>query len=275
MLTIGVPLSPSHDQFLFKLLSSLSLDKKVIQEIIISRSDVRAFEVPLFRIYAKVLSIVFSVKVTILSSPKFCNAATNRNRILKHCKSDYLLFLDADDIYIPDIATRLLCLIQEHQADLALFCFLDENECQPQHKNCTYDIWQEYLYKEDLSESQVLTQADLFKVNFPHGQWNKNREYGINGDTSIILPSGTSELFKPQHGCLIINCNTTDQIFYDQSLDHGEDGRFAKDLLFQQKKVVITSQKLMIYRHSLTWGRVPTAKRRLKHLISRIRKLFV
>lgn len=84
-------------------------------------------------------------RITLLEMPHYGLAGNMRNAGIERAKGEYLLFLDSDDFFEPEMLEHSLKKIREDDADICLFDARLYNEKSKKYKKIDYIIKQEYI----------------------------------------------------------------------------------------------------------------------------------
>ena len=116
--TVVIPLIPQHDFEIKRILKLLANEQNLIHQVIICRSESKGSISKIegkFQKYAQQATFYKDVKVDCVK--EVARDGTNRNRGWKRALSEYIVFIDADDLYSPTRLTVLLDLISLNQPD--------------------------------------------------------------------------------------------------------------------------------------------------------------
>jgi len=107
--TVVIPLIPQHDLEIKRILKLLANEQNLIHQVIICRSETKGSISKIerrFQKYARQVAFYKEIKVDCVK--EVARDGTNRNRGWKRALSEYVVFIDADDLYSP---TRLMILL--------------------------------------------------------------------------------------------------------------------------------------------------------------------
>ena len=116
--TVVIPLIPQHDQEIKRILRLLANEQNLIQEVIICRSESRTSNSKIerkFLKFAKGAEFLKEIKVDCVRN--IARDGTNRNRGWAQASSEYVAFMDADDLYSQNRLSVLLNLFTVSKAD--------------------------------------------------------------------------------------------------------------------------------------------------------------
>ena len=232
--SVVIPIVPAHAHYLDYLIQSLANAKLPPDQIIIAASSQTRKSIS----YLHELVSRFKVFIQITSSEYNCTAGMNRNRGWELAKTDYVTFCDADDTYAWDRISMLEEIASANYPDLILH-------------NYAYLKPTQYLNFLPRTNELIRTE-ELYAATFPNGKRDISLELGVSGDTNVILPKSSNARWKIHHGHASVKCNL---YFRYGTKIRGEDGEFCRDILFAQKNVVYTPNKLSNY-HRPTFQRV-------------------
>lgn len=234
--SVIVPLIPEHDPDLRQLFRYLKTQEDYIYELIVCRS-----ETPLHRMesverkYQKWLSeLSIRFELIVLFIPEQAYDGTNRNRGLAVSKSDYIVFLDADDQYNSKMFTILSSAFLNAHCDAVLH-------------NFTYDI------KELNTEPKMVSDYQLLEYS--------QDSSSLDFSTPISLANSRNSP-RIHHAHLSINKNKIRANFLD--IFPGADTEYCKRIIHQGARVLYIDEKLSF------WNR----KRSFRYKIRLAKKKF-
>ncbi len=224
-----IPVIPKHIKYLFALLNELENSTKRFQEIWIVASSTDEKSEDLLRALQNKVKLT-KLKIEYTNLPR--TAGQNRNVGFEKASSDYICFLDADDSYDPRRLEIIDNVISSSEAQViyhdyfrlaprALFKFsrLNGTKC--------------YVDSEELFQN-------TFGIN-GRAEWE---ETGIQGNTNIVLPKNLKKFHRIQHGHVTVSTKVTERF---SDMKTGEDGRFARDCLYNHLNVIYIPKRLSIY----------------------------
>jgi len=220
LFSVVIPCHPPDFEFLGKVLKNIDnfavSDRYGIKEIIIAASEAGSLNRNLPSSYP----IIFET----ISTP--CKAACNRNRGWNKATGNWILFLDADDVYHPDKVKVTYEIIQKNpHIDCMIHSFINK-------------INDDFL--KPISNYTVFSTEEIFAATFPDNVWHDC--ITENGGCNVILPNKNP--LELSHGVACIKTSST--IRYDTTKNYGEDGFLCRQHLFN-KKFVATDAILMVY----------------------------
>lgn len=131
-------------------------------------------------------------RVLVLTQPNI-NAGAARNNGLTHATGEYLSFLDADDVFAPDMLEKAYARAKEHGAEICVFsCSYFNDEGEHSEGNPSF-------YKENLPDSLPFAGTDvknnLFRT-FIGWTWDKLflREYVVREQMKFQEQRSTNDL---------------------------------------------------------------------------------
>lgn len=217
--SIIVPLIPQHDREMLRLFRYLKLKEDFIQEVIICRSETPTYMATFIKkkylCCAKQLN--FKPKVLVSSVPFRAYDGTNRNRGLKLATSDFVVFLDADDLY----ADSMFEIISK--------AFVDTN-CHAILHDYTLDTKDFEL----INSSKVVT----YELDFPGSA-------SLLDFNEPIIKKGTSFLPNLHHAHLSIRTGSLVEQYLD--IFPGADTEYCKRIIRGGKKVIFIDAKLSFW----------------------------
>lgn len=224
--SIVVPIIPSHNIYLHRLIANLEGGSLIPKCIIIAASSQTKKSIQEIRKLSKIYNLPFQFTFSEDNLPP----GQNRNRGWELADTDYVTFCDADDIYAYDRISILRDIAMDQNADLILH---------------NYTRLKPATYLNSLPRTSYLVSSDaLYKSTFPLNVRNRKLEIGIAGDTNILLPIDAKNNWKIHHGHATVKRALN--LRYGQKF-RGEDGEFCRDVLFAKKHIVYTPNKLSNY----------------------------
>jgi glycosyltransferase involved in cell wall biosynthesis len=228
MFSIVIPIYPPHLNFIPRIINNIILSENstvLISEIILCISEINS-EIS-NKITEAYKELKIPITISFVSEPK--NASQNRNRGWELAKSEYICFLDADDIYHPERFNILKEIIEENNyPDAIVGSYLRKCEIMNFNKiNKPYNI---------------VSSEITFQKTFPNNLRNESSERGIMGDTNLITDN-----IPITHGSPVIRRSI--DIRFREDMRWGEDGKILRDILWKNPEngVLITNEKLMYY----------------------------
>ena len=154
--------------------------------------------------------------------------AGNRNRGWEKVQGDWIVFLDADDLYHPDKILVTYDIISKNSGI----------DCVVHSYKFVTNTNQNFL--QPVKNYKVIPTDEIFNSTFPDGKWNECNPDA--GGCNIILPKDKN--FPIHQG--MASVKSSSKIRYDENKFKTEDGYFCRQQLFD-KKLVATDAILMIY----------------------------
>lgn len=214
--SIVIPCYPPHFGHLQSLLQNINEfvveDTYEIKEIIIAASSTHSLSVD---------TSSSKIPVKILTTPEHCNAARNRNRAWNHVEGNYIMFMDADDVYHPEkckITAEIISKLKKEQ-EYEVNCLVHYY-----HYRLAPSEW----YHENIKDYQLYINDQIKNETFP-------------SQTTCIIPR-----LPVAHGITCVKKTVKSRFI--ESLYEGEDGRFCQSIVFNEGGMVATSAILMLYR---------------------------
>jgi glycosyltransferase involved in cell wall biosynthesis len=169
------------------------------------------------------------------------SAGSNRNAGTLIATSDYVVFMDGDDRFVRSRNERLSELQMEHNFDLlihAAYNFQSPSEILESTLK---------LSTGNLEAPRIWKTPALFETTFPNGSRDRALEMG-GANTNIILGDLHGRL-AIHHGHSVVRRACLEEIrFHELYFPRNEDGVFVRDMLFQNRNVLVTEEILSAYR---------------------------
>lgn len=146
--SVIIPCIPKHIKFLNRMITSLSLQTRKPNDIIIAISEINNEYSNILEQYLK--KIFFNCKVYSTESKQ--KSWENRDRGASLSKSDYLFFLDADDECHPQRIEIGMDLVINKKAEFILFGGGDHNTVFEKVKSYNY-ITGDYIYNDEINKN--------------------------------------------------------------------------------------------------------------------------
>jgi glycosyltransferase involved in cell wall biosynthesis len=125
--TIVIPLIPQHDFEIKRILKLLANEQNLIHQVIICRSESKGSMPKIegkFQKYAQQAAFYKDIKVDCVK--EVARDGTNRNRGWKRALSEYVVFIDADDLYSQNRLSVLLNLFVVNKPDAIVHNYSSE-----------------------------------------------------------------------------------------------------------------------------------------------------
>lgn len=171
--TVIIPLIPQHDFEIKRILKILVSEQDLIKQVIICRSETRDLGEAAKKKYSRdAKSVGFKKEIIVDSVRGVARDGTNRNRGWHKVNTEFVAFMDADDLYSTNRLSLILETFRTTDADVVVHNYNStgnnssnfENLNAFQLKNCKV-----FLEKKDNS-SDFLADMDgnALKVHFAH-----------------------------------------------------------------------------------------------------------
>tara|TARA_A100001015_G_scaffold303296_1_gene392732 strand:- start:7037 stop:7789 length:753 start_codon:yes stop_codon:yes gene_type:complete len=210
-IAVVIPCVPKHIKHLPKLLNTINQQTRKPNKVIIALSSSNSKNCQEVKTLKKHLDDKIIFIVDCCKEKK--NAASNRNRCLKHCLDvKYISFMDADDEMCKDKLKLVTDIMEKYNADMGLHSFSNgssKNKCSKGKK----------IYSpEEMKKIEKSDQKNLHisKVTVHHGH------------CTISL-----DLFKNHK--------------QNENMNFGEDSKYVRDTFKKNYKVVYTNSVLSNY----------------------------
>ena len=171
--TIVIPLIPQHDFEIKRLMTLLSSEQELIKRVIICRSETRDLGKAAKKRYSRYAkSAGFLKEITVDCVRTIARDGTNRNRGWSKVDTEYVAFLDADDLYSKNRLSVILESFRTTGADAIVHNYdssgsiLSEIENLAAYGSKSYKV---FLGKKDnLSDFLADENGNALKVHFAH-----------------------------------------------------------------------------------------------------------
>ena len=248
--SIVIPVVEQHDKFLPALISGLCKEAHLIEEIIICRGGLdeskRDQYICWLNQFTKSQGKV--IPLFLESSRKSRNAGRNRNIGAQKAKSDWIAFIDADDIYSDERLSILKKVIEKNPG--------------------TNLILHSYTYQNELGEYPLIqvNQQTSFEPILNEVLYNENHE-GTNSEenTNIKVPVSAGGRSRVHHGHVTVRKSVFEKIHY---ITEGvaEDGKFCRRVLQELGGVIYLAVPLSIYVVNESGTNISPLKKRIQDL---------
>ena len=159
-LSVVCPCYPPHQKHIPKFLEQMNMQTIKPDELIISLSEVTEMDIKLLK---EDLQKLTSIPLQIVGQEREALAAVNRNYGALYVSSEYILFLDIDDIYHMKLIEIIKSKIEIYKPNAILYHlteFISDLDKEP----ITYKFY---------------SCEDIFKMAYPTGERNSNQEHYI------------------------------------------------------------------------------------------------
>ena len=228
MFSIVVPLVKDHDAYIPNLFATLSIERELVTEIIIARSQLPRDQKEQFARYIKACASNAGLigKEVIVESESKQNAAQNRNLGGIQAKSDWICFLDADDEYSEFRLSYLSQIIETHsEANLILHS---------------------YTYQNELSNWPMPTnfERDKYKIS---KEIQKFVVASDQNDTNLKVPVEGSGFNRIHHGHITVKNEAFRKTKFQVDQPGKEDGIFCNSVLREFGSAYYLPTALSVY----------------------------
>jgi glycosyltransferase involved in cell wall biosynthesis len=248
--SIVVPVVEQHDKFLSALISRLGKEAHLIEEIIICRSGLDESKRDQYTSWLTQITIDQREVIPIFleSSRKQRNAGSNRNIGAQRAKSDWIAFIDADDVYSQERLSILNNIIEKNSgANLILHSYTYQTELDE------YPLIQ---VNQQTSFELILNEA-LYDENFGRTYSEEN--------TNIKVPVSAGGRSRVHHGHVTVRRSVFNKIQYPTD-GVAEDGKFCRRVLQELGGVIYLALPLSIYVVNESATNMSPLKKRIKEL---------
>lgn len=231
MFSIIIPVYPPHFNLLDRLIKNIDSSyssKELVKEIIICASEIDSQQ---SNNLLSNLQNSTKIKIIINNTLEKQNASQNRNRGWNIVNSEYIIFLDADDIYHPNRIVILKEIIESN--------------------NYPDSLVHNYLLKKDIDISnpifneikkpyKLIKSLDTYNRTFPNNFRDESKETGHYGDTNLICDIPLTQ------GSSVIKSKLNFR--FNENMRWGEDGKILRDILYNNpENGVILIDEILIY----------------------------
>ena len=222
--SIVIPVHVSHWQYLPDLVQSVSLWSRPPLEIICCLSGVGMRRIGRFKKEIGAPSSPGHLSLSLTRRPR--TAGQNRNLGARRASGDYILFMDADDVYASDYGAQLMAIVDEFQTDLVMHSFANSDAAA-----------------DELARPGVSINEDLFE-----GAEELLKAAGFDNRSLPLIgpPLHPAAGFSIHHGVLAVKRTVFTDIEYSNRR-MGQDVEFIRRCIRHDKTLTITSRKLMVW----------------------------
>lgn len=222
-----IPCYPPHVKYLKNIVTNILQQTVLPDEIIIALSETESIQVLKLE---DDLNAISSIKIIITGTNEECPPGINRNRGAMISTCDYIMFLDADDVYHNQKIEFTKEMIKRYKPNLMLHSF---------HYECSRTALTEKI---DIDKVRVITNDTIHKNTFgypPKRNFDNETEFAVN--INLLCD------FHIAHGIATVKKNVFDKIRYT-CMRRGEDGRFDRDIIWHLGNAIVCEVKLMVYK---------------------------
>ena len=208
-----IPCTPQHAAHLETCLASIRANTAPPSRVLVALSGTASVSEEEQQRLRGVLGS--SCPLEFLCTEKTCFAAENRNRGARHCTEDVLIFMDADDEFLPHRMETVMDMMKRHRADAVLHSY------KSNHTHHRYDCVQEI----DPDAFAQMEKADREHLH-------------LSGDLPVT------------HGHVVVTRHAYWKVGGQregQEWRRGEDARFVRDLFAHKVRVAFTYRPLSVY----------------------------
>jgi hypothetical protein len=171
--TIVIPLIPQHDFEIKRILRTLVSEQDLIKQVIICRSETRDLGKAAKKKYVKAAkSVGFQKDILVDSVRSVARDGTNRNRGWNNADSEFVAFLDADDLYSKNRLSVILETFRTTEADAVVHNYKSSGGSSPDFVTpSAYESESSKVFlgtKDDSSDFLADKSGNALKVHFAH-----------------------------------------------------------------------------------------------------------
>ena len=224
-----IPVIPKHNKYLYSLVSELESSSKKFDEIWIIASSQNSISSEEIIQLKRKLNLD---KLNIVLTEKQRTAGENRNIGFESVNSDYICFLDADDVYSPHRLAILDQIISSTGAELIYHDY--------------YRLFPSAILSLNrlVRSNKLITTDELALESFSDEGVQKSLEITRGGCTNMLLPRKLRKFHRIQHGHVTVSSKVSERF---SSIAVGEDGEFARRCLEKRRFIVYVPLRLSIY----------------------------
>jgi glycosyltransferase involved in cell wall biosynthesis len=168
--TVVIPLIPQHDFEIKRILKLLANEQNLIHQVIICRSETKGSISKIerkFQKYARQAAFYKDIKVDCVKT--VARDGTNRNRGWKRALSEYVVFLDADDLYSQNRLSVLLHVFAVNKPDAIVHNYSSEGFPSKIEKLQLPKANNVYTKIDKLGNACLIDESEIeIKVHFAH-----------------------------------------------------------------------------------------------------------